>query len=102
MIEFSDEDAKVLAQELGRDAAIADGVNIRPVITSVQFHEIGATAEPKYADEKKVVARHRDGKTLTQLAEKVGYTGDGELDGSNVEFLKSIKAFKTALLAKSL
>jgi hypothetical protein len=103
MIEFSNEGVKQLSRLLGAPVEIDEDVpNITPVISKVEFHEIGKGAEPVYADEKKVVAKHRDGKTLVKLAEKVGYTGDGELDESNVEFLKSIKAFKLQLLAKSL
>lgn len=102
MIPFTDKGAEQLDDMLSGDVEIGDNDKIDVEVTSVKFHEIGATSEPKYADEKKVIAKHRDGKTLVKLAEKVGYLGDGDLDETNVEFLKSIKAFKTALLAKSL
>lgn len=101
-IEYTDEGAKTLSEQLGEAVEIADGVSITPEITNVKFHEIGAQKEPQYADEKKVVARHAEAGTLDKLASKVGYTGDGNLDVENVDFLRSIKAFKAALLAKSL
>lgn len=100
-IEFSDENAETLATELQRPVEIADEIEITANVT-VSEHEIGATAAPKYADEKQVVARHVEKGTLVKLAEKVGFTGEGDLDADNIAFLQAIKQFKTNLLKSQL
>lgn len=98
---------KGLAPLLGKpiDLETDDEVKftINPVIDSVKFHEIGAGVEPKYADEKKAVRKHIDAKDIvTWATDKVGYTGGGDLDENNVEFLKAVKALKQRLLAEGM
>lgn len=98
-IAYSDDAAKKLQQLLGAKAEIADDVEITPQILSVVFHEIGAGVEPKYADEKKIVARHIEKKDIVSWNdENVKFTGEGDLDVDNVEFLKAVKAYKTRML----
>jgi hypothetical protein len=98
-IPFSDGNATKLQQLLGAKTAIAEGVEISPNILKVIFHEIGAGVEPKYADEKKIVARHIEKRDIvTWATDTVGFTGEGDLDVDNVEFLKAVKAYKARML----
>lgn len=100
-IPWSDEMGARLKSLLGAKVEIADGIEITPVIDSVKFHEIGAGVEPKYADEKKIVARHIEAKDIvTWATDTVGFTGEGDLDVENVEFLKAVKAYKQRMLAE--
>jgi hypothetical protein len=102
-IEFSDENAQALSKLLGMDAEIDKGVTITPNITKVEFYEIGAKAEPAYADEKKAVLRHIADKTIATWAmDTVGFSGEGDLDVSNVALLKAVKEFKNRLLAEQM
>jgi hypothetical protein len=102
-IEFSDDNAKTLSELLGADAEIAKGVTIKPNITKVEFYEIGAVKEPAYADEKKAVLRHIEAKDIvTWNDQHVKFTGEGDLDISNVAFLKAVKEFKLRLLAEQM
>lgn len=99
-IPWSDEMGAKLKTLLGAKVEIADGIEITPVIEKVEFHEIGAGVEPKYADEKKIVQRHVDAKDIvTWASDTVGFTGEGDLDVENVEFLKAVKAYKQRMLA---
>lgn len=102
-IEFSDENASLLKQKLGEGVEIAENVKIEPNILNVILHEIGKVAEPKYFDEKKAIRRHIEDKDIvTWASDKVGYTGGGDLDESNVEFLVAVKALKARLLAEGM
>jgi hypothetical protein len=102
-IEYSDESAARLTELLSESVEIADDISITPNVLSAVFHEIGKVAEPKYADEKKAVQRHIDAKDIVSWAsDKVGYTGGGDLDTNNVEFLKAVKALKQRLLAEQM
>jgi hypothetical protein len=75
--------------------------NITPVIET-WYHPLGATAEPVYAEEKKIVQRHLDKKDIvTWASDTVGFTGEGDLDVENVEFLKAVKAWKNEMLANA-
>lgn len=101
-IDFSDAGVKTLSTELSKAIEIADGQSITPVVSKVVFHEIGAGAEPKFAEEKRIVARHVEAKDIATWAiDKVGFTGEGDLDTENVEFLKAVKAYKQRILADS-
>jgi hypothetical protein len=72
---------------------------ITPVIET-WYHPLGATAEPVYAEEKKIVQRHIDNKDIvTWASDTIKFTGEGDLDTENIEFLKAVKAYKTAMLA---
>lgn len=98
-IDFSDEAAAMLKTELGKEVEIDENVKITPEVLNVIFHEIGKVAEPKYADEKKAIQRHIDAKDIVAWAsDKVGFTGEGDLDVNNIEFLKAVKEFKLQLL----
>jgi ABC-type branched-subunit amino acid transport system ATPase component len=102
-IAFSDENAVQLGKLLGASVEIAEDVSITPEILRVVFHEIGAGVEPKYADEKKAILRHIEAKDIVSWAsDKVGFTGEGDLDTENVEFLKAVKAFKARVLAEQM
>lgn len=95
--------AKLLAKPIDLETDDEVKFQIIPVIDSVKYHEIGAGAEPKYADEKKAVKKHIDAKDIvTWATDKVGYTGGGDLDENNVEFLKAVKALKQRLLAEGM
>jgi hypothetical protein len=83
------------SQEIGEDS---DKFSFTPV-TEAFYHDLGATAEPKYADEKKAVQKHIDAGDVSKWnIEKVGYEGR-DLTVENVEFLKAVKAFKQKLWA---
>ena len=100
-IDFSEEGAEVLKSELSKPIDIEKDNVITPVVSKVQFHEIGAGAEPKYADEKKIVQRHIDAKDIVSWAtDTVGFADEGDLDTENVEFLKAVKAYKQRRLAE--
>lgn len=102
-IDFSDEAAAMLKTELGKEVEIDENVKITPEVLNVIFHEIGKVAEPKYADEKKAITRHIEDKDIASWAtDKVGYTGGGDLDTNNVEFLKAVKEFKNRLLKEQM
>jgi hypothetical protein len=102
-IEFSDESASRLATMLSDEVEIAENLKIMPNILKVIEHEIGKVAEPKYADEKKAVQRHIDAKDIVSwAADKVGFTGEGDLTVENVEFLKAVKALKQRLLQEQM
>jgi len=99
-IEFSDENAKTLATELGRSVEIAEGIEITPVV-SATFHEIGGSSAPKFVEERQIVARHvAKGDLADWASTKIKYAGDTvDSDGQpTTEFLQAVKAFKTALL----
>jgi hypothetical protein len=98
-IEFSDDNAKTLSKLLGMDVEIDKDVSIKPNITKVEFYEIGAKAEPAYADEKKAVLRHIDANDIASWAiDKIKFTGEGDLDTDNIALLKAVKEFKLQLL----
>jgi hypothetical protein len=101
-IEFSEENAKLLATKLGASVEIAENTLITPEILNVIFHEIGASVEPKYADEKKAILRHIEAGDVSDWnVSKVGYEGR-DLTIDNVEFLKAVKAFKARVLAEQM
>jgi hypothetical protein len=102
-IEFSDDNAVTLGKLLGAPVEVAEDVEITPQVLKVIFHEIGAGVEPKYADEKKAIARHIEARDIvTWASDKVGFTGEGDLNAENVEFLKAVKAFKARVLAEQM
>ena len=103
-IEYSPEMAEQLKKLLGQPVEIEDDVSITPVIDSVVFHEIGASAEPKYKDEKSAIARHvKDGNFLDWVRDTVGFKGEVDREPeNNVNVLKAVKAFKQRLLAENL
>lgn len=102
-IDFTADAAAQLKTLLSETVEIEDGVKITPNITEVIFHEIGKVAEPKYSDEKKAVQRHIDAKDIvTWVADKVGYTGGGDLTVENVELLKAVKELKLRLLQEQM
>jgi len=71
--------------------------SITPVIDT-WYHPLGATAEPVYAEEKKIVQRHIDkGDVSNWNVEKVGYEGR-DLTVENIDFLKAVKVWKTKIL----
>ena len=96
-IAFSDSNKEVFVKEMSQKQDIENGdqkFTINPV-TECWFHDLGATAAPKFADEKRAVARHTaDGDIAEWATKSVGYTGNGKLDAENEEFLIAIKAFK--------
>ncbi len=99
---FDDQFVKILTANLQNTVEIADDDEITPVVDSVKFHEIGAGKEPAYAEEKRIVTRHITAKDIiTWNDEKVKFTGEGDLDTDNVEFLKAVKAYKQRILADS-
>jgi hypothetical protein len=98
-IAYSDANALELQKLLGASVEVAEDIEITPEVLKVVFHEIGAGVEPKYADEKKIVARHIDKKDIATWAiDTVGFSGEGDLDVNNVEFLKAVKAYKARML----
>lgn len=105
-IEFSEANAETLKKFLGETIEIGKGddkIVIGKPTVKVEFHEIGATKEPAYAQEKQIVQKHIDAKDIvTWATDKIGYTGGGDLDVSNVELLKAVKAFKNRLIAEQL
>lgn len=101
-IEFSDANATTLAKFLGETIEIAKDVKITPLVKAV-YHEIGATKEPVYFQEKQIVQKHIDAKdVVTWAVDKIGYTGGGELNADNIELLKAVKEFKNRLIAEQL
>ena len=102
-IDYSNDNADMLKSELSKAVEIDENVSIVPNILSVVFHEIGKVAEPKYADEKKAITRHIEDKDIvTWAADKVGYTGGGDLTVDNIELLKAVKEFKNRLLKEQM
>jgi hypothetical protein len=76
--------------------------SITPLINT-WYHPLGATAEPVYAEEKKIILRHINDKkdVVTWATDTVGFTGAGDLDTENLEFLKAVKAWKSEMLANA-
>jgi len=100
-IAFSDERSTLLGKLLAKPVEIAKDMLITPIIDKVQFHEIGAGVEPVYKEEKVIVQRHIEAKDIvTWATDVVGFTGEGDLDVENVEFLKAVKAYKQRRLAE--
>jgi hypothetical protein len=101
-IPFNDENQGIFTKIMSQVLDLEDvGEALTPVI-ECWYHDLGATKEPAYADEKKIVQRHIDAKDIvTWAVDKVGYHGDGELDTENVEFLRAVKAYKAAMLANA-
>lgn len=98
-IEFSDANAKTLAQELSKPLEIAEGEEIKPAVVA-EYHEIGASSAPKYVEEKGIIARHvKAGDFAQWMHDKVGFDATaGEADSTEV--LKAVKAYKQRLLAE--
>jgi hypothetical protein len=101
-IPFSDENAATLSKFLGETIEVAEGIEITPVVTAKE-HVIGATKEPAYAEEKRIVQKHIDSgtKMVSWATDKIGYLGGGDLTPDNVELLKAVKAFKAKLIAEA-
>ena len=101
-IKFSDSNKEVFVREMSTKQEIENDhgkFTINPV-TECWFHDLGATAAPKYADEKKAVERHITAGDIAKWAvEQVEYAGD-DLTTENVEFLQAIKACKMRKLAE--
>lgn len=99
MTEFSDARARQIEKFLPEWARENLGFDMA---VTVSRHVHGEGVEPKYADEKKIVARHIEKKdVVTWAVDVIGFTGGGELDTENVELLKAVKAYKTKLLASA-
>jgi hypothetical protein len=102
-IEFSEANAKTLASELSKPVEIADGVEISFTIDEVKFYEIGKGTEPKYVEEKAIIARHvKDGDFLDWLRETVGFSDDfdGNHPTEDTKVLAAVKAYKQRRLAE--
>jgi hypothetical protein len=100
-IPFSEDNAETLAKFLGAEIELGEGVVIKPSVSVIE-HEIGAASQPKFVEEKQIVERHaKAGDLVAWATDKVGFTGEGDLDVENVEFLKAVKAYKAAILANS-
>lgn len=101
-INFSDSNEDIFVKEMSAKQEIENGdvkFTINPV-TECWYHDLGATAAPKYADEKRAVQKHiADGDIAEWASEKVGYTGD-KLNVENIEFLQAVKTFKMEALKK--
>jgi hypothetical protein len=95
-IPFSESDAKRLATLLGAKVEIEKDIKITPVITSVVFHEIGKGTEPKYVEEKSIIARHvKEGDFLDWIKDTVEYAGDADYKSANdTKVLAAVKAYK--------
>ena len=100
-IEYTDSNARQLEKFLSAEIEIADGVKITPTVVA-QFHEIGASAAPKFVEEKAIIARHvKTGDLAEWASETIAYSGetvDHDGNASN-EFLAAVKAYKTKMLA---
>lgn len=101
-IPYSEDNAKVLSAELGKPIEIADGVEISFVIDEVKFYEIGKGAEPKYVDEKSIIARHvKEGDFLDWARDVVGFKGELDREPeNNTAFLAEVKAYKQRRLSE--
>lgn len=101
-IAFSDSNKETFVKEMSTKQDIENGdqkFTINPV-TECWYHDLGATAAPKYADEKRAVERHIAAKDIEEWAiEQVEYVGNN-LTTENVEFLQAIKACKMRKLAE--
>ena len=98
-IPWSPEMGAKLKSLLSQKVEIADEDFINPVIGKVEFHEIGAGVEPKYADEKKIIQRHIDAGDVRDWAAGTIGIDTRDLTIENVEFLKAVKAYKQRMLA---
>lgn len=99
-IEYSEGMATKLKSLLSLPVEIEDGVNITPVVDSVVFHEIGAGAEPKYKDEKSIVARHVEAGDFAQwMTNEVGFAATAA-DAEKTEVLAAVKAYKQRRLTE--
>jgi hypothetical protein len=107
-IEYNDANAATFTKVMSAVLEIVDGTGdekvklgtLTPVIES-WYHPLGETAEPVYAEEKKIVQRHIDSGDVSKWnVEKVGYEGR-DLTIENVEFLRKVKAWKNDMLANA-
>lgn len=99
-VAFTPDLAEKLTEAFGElvvDDGSDDGLKVQTLPTFVLYE--GSTSEPKFAEEKAMVARHDTaGDTTAWAKTKVGYAGDGPLTVENLDFLRAIKAFKLEAL----
>jgi len=104
-IPFDAQGQKVLETELGSPIEIAAKTKDSPAITveaviTTSFHEIGAGTEPKYVEEKAIIARHvKVGDFAQWMTDKVGFAATAS-DVDSTEVLRAVKAYKQRLLAE--
>jgi hypothetical protein len=104
-IPFSKEGQTILENELGSEVELVAKTKDSPAITvqsvvETAFHDIGAGTEPKYLEEKGIIARHvKAGDFAQWMTDKVGFAAT-VADAENVEVLKAVKAYKQKLLAE--
>lgn len=101
-IEYSEDNAKVLSDELSKPIEIADGVEISFTIDEVKFYEIGKGAEPKFVEEKTIVQRHvKAGDFLDWVRDEVGFKGEVDREPENdTKVLAAVKAYKQRRLTE--
>ena len=96
-IPFSEKGVEQMIETLLDSVEIADGQMLKATAATAKFYEIGKVAEPKYAEERKAIAKHlADNSFVAWIADKVGYPCVEE-DAYKEETLKAVKAFKTRL-----
>lgn len=98
-IPFTEPSATILREHLGGEHEIEDGVKINVEIET-KYHPLGATAEPKFAQEKIVVARHvKDGDFLDWIRDTVGFKGEVTRDhDENIALLSAVRDLKIKLM----
>lgn len=98
-IPYSEANGRVLAAHLGAEQELADGISVTPTIKT-SFHEIGATKEPAYKDEKALVAKHVEAGDFAQwMTTVIGFPCTAQ-DTEKPEVLAAIRAFLKAKLAE--
>jgi hypothetical protein len=98
-IPFSDKGVEILKRELSQPIGIDENVSIKTDSMKVEFHEIGATSQPKFAEEKSIVQRHIDAGDIAQWAhDKIGFKVTANDALENKDFLQAVKAYKTKML----
>lgn len=98
-IDFSDANAETLANELSKAIEIADGMEIQPTVVA-EYHEIGGTSQPKFVEERAIVARHvKAGDFAQWISDEVGFKATVE-DAEKTETLAAVKAYKQRRLTE--
>lgn len=104
-IPFDKQGQTILEDSLGSEIELVGKTKDSPAITvqaviETSFHEIGAGTEPKYVEEKGIIARHvKAGDFAQWMSDKVGFAAT-VADTESTEVLKAVKAYKQRLLAE--
>jgi len=104
-IPFDSQGQTILQDSLGAEIELVAKTKDSPAVTvqaeiETSFHEIGAGTEPKYVEEKGIIARHvKAGDFAQWMSEKVKFNATAA-EADATEVLKAVKAYKQRLLAE--